>query len=360
MLPALLIASILYLGAWAKNSKVMYRIGLCAMFLFVVFRSTAISGYDASCYMIFFDSIPELSEFPWKFWDANFTYGYGWGYALLNSVAKTICGHYFCFQVLDTVLVFALLAAVLRKLKLDDREKCMFLFVYFCSKFIWYYFILLRQNIANLVIWYVFVGWEPVRKHKWLMYLKDFFFITVAVSFHSTAAFMYFAYPVFIIMNWVKEKWRVRIGIAVSLASIVATTYLMPWVWKAVVHIAGERYLTYAGWQVGGINIINYMLRIGYVLLILRFGKGFYKYRNSLNGSLLALAAGSVNVSFNVRFVEFFAVGYYSGVSHIKGYLKRQQRLTVFVLVYLLYIALLLQYILINNPKMIHYQMYTF
>lgn len=192
------------------------------------------------------------------------------------------------------------------------------------------------------------------------MYLKDFFFITVAVSFHSTAAFMYFAYPVFIIMNWVKEKWRVRIGIAVSLASIVATTYLMPWVWKAVVHIAGERYLTYAGWQVGGINIINYMLRIGYVLLILRFGKGFYKYRNSLNGSLLALAAGSVNVSFNVRFVEFFAVGYYSGVSHIKGYLKRQQRLTVFVLVYLLYIALLLQYILINNPKMIHYQMYTF
>lgn len=360
MIPALIIATVLYLGAWTKQSKKVYYLSMALMFMFVVFRSINISGYDSTSYMLFFDNIPTLDKFNWKFWDAEFMYGYGWGYALINSAAKSIIDNYFCFQVVDTTIVFVLLIIVINKLKLDYKEKCMFLFVLFCSKFIWYFFVLLRQNIANLITWYIFIDWESNRNHKWRKYARDIILILIATSFHSTVAFMFFAYPIFILMNRFSEKNRVRIAIAVALISTVITSYMMPFIWKIVVHVAGSRYMSYDGWGVGGINMINYTLRIVYVLLIMRFGKNFYKYNNSLNGSIMALLVGSINVTFNMRIIEYFAVGYYSGISHIKGYLKKQERMLVFIGVYGVYILFLLQYILVNNPKMIHYQIYPF
>ena len=133
----------------------------------------------------------------------------------------------------------------------------------------------------------------------------------------------------------------------------------MPFIWNTVGVVAGERYLSNVDHEVGGINFINYALRIIYLLLIFLFGKNYCKYENSLRGTALALIGGSVNDTFGTRLVEYFAVGYYCGMSHLKGYMKKQERGLIFFGIYLVYIAFLLQYILVNNPKMIQYQMYA-
>ena len=360
MLPALIIATLFYIGVWSKQSKYVYRLSFVLLYLFVVFRSTNISGYDSVSYMRFFDEIPTLNFFSWRFWETSFLFDYGWGYALINSIAKTIHDSYFFYQLFDTSLVFLLLFLVIRKLKLTYSEKCLFMFIFFCSKFLWYFFILLRQNIANLIVWYVFIDWEPNRNCKGLMYARDILLLLIATSIHSTAAFMLFAYPFFIIIQSVKDKIILRCTIICAVVFTIVSTYMMPLIWRVVIKVAGERYHTYDEWGVGGINPINYILRIAYVLLIYWYGKKYYKYKNSYETSAMAVVAGSLNVSFNVRFVEFFAIGYYSGMSHIKGFLQKQDRTWIMVGIYILYVTMLIQYILVNNPKMIDYQIFSF
>ncbi len=356
MIPALIIATVLYIGAWSKQSRMIYYLSIMLMFLFVALRNPDMCGYDSISYSVFFNSVPTLDDFNWKFWDSSFMYGYGWTYALLNSIAKTIYNNYFSFQIFDTIIVFSLLLLIIKKLKLKYSEKCFFMFVYFCSRFTWYFFILLRQNLANLLVWYVFVDWEPDRKHKWYKYLRDLMLIIIATSIHSTAAFAFVIYPVYIIMYKFKEKTIVKISIVFAIIITAVSSFIMPYIWNIVGMFSGERYLAYENWGAGGINIINYALRIAYLILILWKGRQFYKYRFSLNCTALALVVGGVNTTFNVRMVEYFAVGYYSAMSHIKGYFKGNQ--WVILGAYIIYILMLLQYIIVNNPEMINYRIY--
>lgn len=357
MLIAVLIATVLYIGAWSKQSKWCYRISLFMMFLFVALRNKSMDGWDSVSYEIYFNKSPTLLHFHWNPLGYESLYGYGWGYGLLNSISKTIFNNFYFFQFIDTFLVFILLIYLIHKMKLMDHEKCMFLFVFFCSRFIWYFFVLLRQNIANLICWIILAENDPDGKYTYKHFVKDAILICLAYSFHQTVIIFIPFYILFIVFSRKKQKDSLPIIVIGSAVFIsLASSFILPRVINLLANYSGEKYSSYLGQS--GFNYINYTIRIVYLLVIYFLERSEKNYELYLNSTAISVLLGAINSTAGVRAVEFFAVGYYGGMGVIQKNLNMDSQRILAPILYLVYIALLLQYIFVNNPALIDYKIF--
>lgn len=354
MIVAILIATVLYAGAWGRQSKKCYQISLLLMFLFVFFRNKNMSGTDYISYEIYFRNSPTLSGFYWNPLTYSSMYGYGWGYGLLNSLVKTVSDNYYALQIVDTFLVFALLIYVIYKLKINDNEKCMFLFVFFCTRFIWYFFILLRQNIANLICWIVLLGYDRNNQYNLKHLIKDIVLILIAYSFHQTTVIFVLAYLVYIIISQRDHsKYFPYLVTLVSVIITAVTSTLMPMIINVISGLSGDKYAGYIG--TGGLNYINYALRVAYLFVIFYLEKNEKSSSLYLNGTAIAVMLGAVNSDISVRAADYFAISYYGGMGVIRENSGIFLQKILFPLIYAGYMVILLQYILVNNPALMQY-----
>lgn len=357
------IATIFFVGAWAAQPKVCFRIGFISLFFCVLLRNQRLGGYDITSYQRFFESTPALTGFTKEFWNYHGLFDYGWGYGLLNSFSKTIWDNYFSFQIVDTLLVFLLLYYVLRKLEMDYQERCLFMFVYFCTKFLWFYFVLLRQNIADLLVWIVIIRCNSERIRKKRSILSDVILIFIASLFHSTAILNIGFYLVYLALWYIRnDQLKVYFTYIMSIAVYFLTSIIIPLVPKLLGAVAGERYGSVDYTMFGTSNILNYFLRFAYLYLIYKFGKtnDDNNREMSLNATIMAVLLGSVNTSYSYRILEYFAVGYYSGMAKMRTSLRRWGNVAIFAF-YFVFIAMLAQYIIVNKPLLINnYTIYDF
>ena len=141
------VATFIFLGYFYKKDKLWYIFSLLLLFCFSAFRDLSLGGWDAEFYSDYYHFVPPLTEFN------GFQGEYEIGYTLFNSFLKMFSGNYAFFQIVYTAVTLFLLHIVINKLEFNDSEKCLFLFVYFCYRYIWNTWVLLRQNFANLIVW---------------------------------------------------------------------------------------------------------------------------------------------------------------------------------------------------------------
>lgn len=355
----LAVATLFYIGAWSKQAKTCFWIGFILIFLFTMFRGIEMGGTDAIIYNNFFKEIvPRLGDMDLKFWNYSNVYNFGWGYTTLSSIAKTIWDNYFSFQILYTIVCFGLLLIILYKLELSYKQKCMFVFVYFCYMFFWYFWGLLRQNISNLLIWIVIVDWKKERERKWLYYLRDYMIMYVAYLFHSTAIICFVLYPIFILLQYMDDRKKAIVTIGISCVMFLFGQRLIPVILKYMVMLAGQRYEMYLDYAGGGSNIINFALRIGIVLFIFLKGNNLKKKENLFNASIIACIMGSLNISLAVRALEYFAIGNYGVIGFCGELFHGKSQKAVFMVVYLLFITILIRYLVVNGTYILNYSFF--
>lgn len=156
------IATLIFMGYFtSKNSDKYLNAMLCILFVFIALYNPYITGTDGRSYRAYFKgNIPTLFHF------SEYNHTYEIGYALLNSLAKTIHNDYFIFQLIYSFIAIFLLGLVLKKTKLADQEKILLLFVYFCYRFFQNNMEFLRQNIAILFIWLAVLSVNDITKKK--------------------------------------------------------------------------------------------------------------------------------------------------------------------------------------------------
>lgn len=231
----ILIATFIFLGFFYRKSSKWYITSLIILFIFTGFRDLSLGGSDAIIYRNFYENIvPNIYNLN------GFESKYGFGYTFLNSILKTINGNYLFFQICYASITILLIHLIIKKLKLLDNEKCLFLFVYFCYRYVWNTFVLLRQNIANLLIWLLvlyFCDW--VRKYR-----NSTFVILLANIFHSTAIFNFVLFPILVLLKKYKPISKAIFTTIVSIILLLYSDQIFGNILDVVIKFSGERYLS--------------------------------------------------------------------------------------------------------------------
>lgn len=313
MLIYLTIASIIYWGGFTRDPKLFYRAGICMITALSALRNIYIGGFDAFVYADIFRSTPVLSDLNLNDIDSE----YSPGYILLNSIIRTFSSDYETFQVVYVLLTMWLLVIIFRKLHLSYQEKCILLFSYFCFRFIWYEWVLLRQNLANIFFWlFIVMYYENRYSDNRKRYLYLVLMLLVPPLFHKSALLNIILVP----LAFYIEKTNIHVkrvvipilSVFVFIVSSALMNMLAPYI-----TMFGERYEHYsenaAMITSGTGNILNYMLRmVFYVVLLINWHKDDYKYKDLLiTLMVMVLLIGSVNFSSMNRVYEYYAIAMY-------------------------------------------------
>ena len=253
MLVYLFVIFILLLGSYSKNARPFYVITFFLIFVISAFREPSMSG-DFANYERIFNSSPFLKDF--------FSYGaeslsqYTVGYVFLNSMVKTLANDYRFFQIFHSFLGLLLLGVALSKLNLKSKDKCYILLTIFCFSFIWYFWNILRQNLANLLFWLFVIWYYKKSPHyclkTWIIILGGIF---IPSLFHSSGLINFVLFPLMILVGRIPPIARLRIIVPLSIAVYFLSSYLMAPLLSIMINLIGPRYELYVG-SLKGIAII--------------------------------------------------------------------------------------------------------
>lgn len=332
-----LLASFLFFGSFTKQAKYFYKISLVSLFALTALRNPTWGGYDSLSYIRIYNSVPKIQML------ANFKSDYAIGYIFLNSIVKTVFDNYILFQVVLAVITFALLYMIIEKSKLDDSEKCIFLFSYFCYRFMWNTWVTYRQNIANLIVWlFMLCFWEKREKKNELILIGG---STAACVFHSSAVVNLFLIPCARIV----EKWKVKMRMIV-----VAITSVFLWlfgnrIFSMILNFAAElvdsRYKMYGMSSVGTSNIINYIFRLLLFLwMSIIYDKSKYKYKSlAISALSIMVILGSLSSELMNRVYEYYAIGLYLTFAICLSAFHGKSRLVAAIIYYVVMIIILVR-----------------
>lgn len=343
MIYYIIMATILFLGYFYHKDAKWYRVCLLLLFAFTGFRNTDLGGTDAYFYKVFFTNVPDI------FHVIGYDSAYGIGYTLLNSIVKTFTSDYLIYQIVYTGVILLLLNEVIKRLNMKYNEQCLFLFVYFCYRYIWSSFVTLRQNIANLIIWLIVLIFYDIKKKK---YLKAEVGVGISCLFHSTSVFN----TIFILVYDYIKKTPLKIRmVGTIILSIAIAFFSKPFVTvilNVVVKYAGNRYLGYSdSIQLTDINLMNFTIRLAMVILIgVFFEKIRYEKKEEIyNASIVATLLGSIRVALATRFYEYFAIGLYGSFVMLLRALDRRSKIIYLLFLYAAMMAILVRFLLITD-----------
>lgn len=331
------VATFLFLGYFYKKDRLWYIFSLLLLFCFSAFRDLSLGGWDAKYYSDYYYSVPPLTAYN------GFQSKYEIGYTLFNSFLKIFSGSYAFFQIVYTAVTLFLLHIVINKLEFNDSEKCLFLFVYFCYRYIWNTWVLLRQNFANLIVWMLIFSVFSLKGKKWI---GVFIAIIISALFHSTAIFNLILFPFMLLIKKVNPK---IILIFTTILSIIlyffGSTY-MEKIFEIVTRFAGDRFEKYAN-DDAGINAVNLLLRLSVMWLIgLNIERINYKYIKEVFVAIaISVVLGSINVSIVVRFYEYYAIGVYVGIVTLIKIFRKKDSAMIAIGIYLLMVIILIRYL---------------
>ena len=323
MLPYIVIASVIYWGAFTKTPKVFYTLGIIIITCFSAFRNIELGGFDALNYERIFMYTPPLQYITTE----NLFEDYSAGYILLNSLIRTFSSDYVDFQIVYVLITMGLLVTIFHKLNITYRDKCILLFSYFCFRFLWYEWVLLRQNLANLIFWLFAVLYYIERsKGSRLRYLYLVLAILVPTQFHTSAYLNIVLLPIALYLERTAMHIKRNIIPVLSVLIFAASTVIMHVV-APYITMFGDRYEHYSESAMttdGSGNIVNYIMRmVFYITLLKNWDWDNYKYKNFiLTFMIMVLLIGSINFSSANRVYEFYAIALYVTFSFSIDYYK--------------------------------------
>ncbi len=337
MLIYITLATMLFLGGFAKQSKKIYKCSLIALLLLTAFRKPDWGGFDSIVYMNQFSKVPTLNKLH------GFQSDYGIGYILLNSISKTITDNYIFFQVLLAVITIILLNLVIEKAELTDSEKCFFLFSYFCYRFMWNTWVTYRQNIANLIVWLLIVSCWKKRTVKGNVVLIGG--SSAASVFHSSAWANFILIPGAKIIEKISVKKRM---ILLSCASIFLWIFGGK-IFQSVLSYAmtkiDSRYGMYALATLGTSNVVNYIFRLlAFLWLCYAYKNLKYEMKDvALSTLAIMLLLGSLQSELMLRIYEYYAIGLYLTLATCISYFKGRSKIIAAVIFYLVMMVILIR-----------------
>lgn len=360
MIYIIIIVSIFFIGALVeKESKYFYALGIVTLFILILFRSLETSTYDGVAYQIYFKEIvPSLESFDYKFWAYSDRYHYGYGYALLNALAKSIYDNFFTFQVLYTVISFVLLWLVTNEVNKQYSSRCMFMFVYCCYMYFWYSTQLLRQYMAILMIWLAILYYSQCKNNSFY-WVKFVFLVGVGYLFHDSALLAGIAFSIFLILQKINDKFKVYFITLFSIVFMIFGSGLIKYIIKLACFVLDEKYLMWLT-DIRPSSGVNFIFRL-VLLWILYLNKE--KLENSniyLNAACLAVLIGCINSSAAVRMLEYYAIGYYGGMAQFKNFWSGSNRKIVMPICYIVFVIVLYHTISHNLTNLMDYHFYEF
>jgi hypothetical protein len=216
-------------------------------------------------------------------------------------------------------------------------------------------FIILRQNIANMIIWYAL--------------LSGFGLIIVIISVYLAAQFHVTAYANIVtgcIYKWI-EKIDIRkiyiVTMIISFVLLFSSTSTINNIINNFISFAGEKYTKYiiSDEYVVGFNEIYYLLRIAF------FGLFYWTYdtlEESNKKSLFCISAiavilGSINVDIFSRFMEFYMIGIYAFMAiSYKAFRRESQKYYLIILYLAMMVIMIRQLNIYGDGHLLNYKLF--
>lgn len=323
MIVYIIIILILLIGSYSSNSKGYYRVALGALLIISAFRDPTMAGDFPNYERIFNDSPFFMNLISYE---ADGLSEYTFGYILLNSISKSIVNEYWLFQILYSIISILLLSLVFSKLRLKNKEKCYILLALFCFSFIWYFWNILRQNLANLLYW-LFLIWYFANRPCYNIRncLIIFCGLFIPSLFHSSALINFILFPIMIIVGRIPAQTRIKIFVPISFTIYMLSSYVFGPLLNIMVNIIAPRYEMYIDASAGNGNIINYLLKLSFFIMFsINYDKENYRYKKLVLDTLtMVILISSVNQELINRVYEYYAIGLYLSFGFVSHYFRK-------------------------------------
>ena len=359
------IATILFIGVFARQnqSKIIYYTGLLCLFIITAFRDPSLGGWDAIIYQRFYQAVPMLSELT------NHSQPYAIGYTFLNSLIKSMGCNYIGFQIIYSLISLILLELVIRALELSDNQKCLFLFSYFCYRFIWNTWVTYRQNIANLIFWLFLTllykeiqNWQEKKEIKgetktttYSSKIRITYLMVLTVLcpslFHSSGLVNIIVLPIILLLPKISNRKKTIWVPIISLALYFFGTPLYSYLITLLNRFVDSRYSMYGIAVTASSNTINYFFRLAFFLILsIRSESASHRF-NQLFFDLMTVMVivGSINAELVTRMYEFYALGLYASMSLFLDNFTINSRKMAGVLFYIAMLIILVRFVLITD-----------
>ena len=346
MLMYICIVVILFMGTFTKQAKWFYYSGVALLWMMMAFRHIDMGGYDALFYQEFFDEVPPI----WGLY--NYDSNYTWAYTLLNSFVKTLSDQYIVYQIIYSTIAFAILCKLLNKALLNYKEKCLFMLFFYCFRYMWDMWVILRQNMADLIFWmFSFVLYSLWRNHKndktAMKALLICFTVLLPAGFHSSGWVNLLVLPLLYYMQKinVKTKTVVITVVSISLYFILSPSFVEI---LNVISMIDTRYSVYANSDSSG-NTMYYILRlVFFIFFACNYQRLSHRYKDYFFDMMgIMVIVGSINAPIIVRFVDYYAIGLYGLGACLPSLFAPSSRLPVLVVYGILLICLLYRFLLV-------------
>lgn len=349
------IALFLLLGCVVKQSKAMYQFGLFTLLILSALRNPDLGGTDALVYQEYFRLVPNIFEYR-----GFQAYGFAIGYGVLNSIVKTFSNDYIAFQIVYSIICLVLLNKIVELLELQENEKCLFVFCYFCFHFIWNTWVTNRQNIADLIYWLLLILiYKSIGGNRKKTFFLSVLAIFLPTLFHSSAWVNVVFLPVLFLLN--KTHWKVKmIGtISLSLVLFVFGRNLYNFLISITAAFIDDYYSVYTLDQSQS-SSLNYLLRLSFFLLFCwRYAVEKYKYKTAiLDITALMVIIGSVTSVATTRMYEYYAIGLYTCMALIPRSFSKKSKLFAVLLLGVAMLVILAQFLISFDQG--HFLNYSF
>lgn len=333
-------ALFLFAGSLSKSKDIMYKIGFIWIFFLAAFRNPLLGGSDYYEYSAYFKAVPNLLN-----WSSMTQSYFEVGYRFLNSIVKLFSNEYILFQIVYSIIVFILFYRVIRELELNDFERCVFIFSFFCFHYIWDMWVILRQNIADLIFWILVI---LIYKHPEFEQRKKIILVVMAVViptlFHKTAVVNSILLPIMWLLGKIPSKKRLVI---VPIVSILLYEFGNP-IYNFAVNL-GTTYLraSYANYGTTASSFINYIIRLFFfVLFAWHYDREHCVQKKVVLDSLtMMVLIGSFNNIVTTRLYEYYAVGLYASMALFLNSFKKSSRKVVYPIYGMVMIFIMMRFI---------------
>lgn len=346
MLMYICVAFILFMGTFTKQAKWFYYLGVLFLWTMMAFRHIDMGGFDAVFYQKFFDEVPPI----WSLY--NYDSNYTWAYTLLNSLVKTLSDQYIVYQIIYSIIAFSILCHLLDKTALNYKEKCLFILFFYCFRYMWDMWVILRQNMADLIFWsFSFVLYDLWKNHKENKTVMKICCICLAIllpaGFHSSGWLNLLILPLLYYMQKINVETKT---IVIILVSLLLYYILSPSFGDIlnIISMLDTRYNMYANSDSSG-NFIYYIFRLAvFVIFAINYQRISYQYKDYFFDMMgLMVLVGSINAPIIVRFVDYYAIGLYGLGACIPSLFAPSNRLPVLAVYGILLVGLLYRFLLI-------------
>ena len=351
----ILIALLLFAGVVSKQGKRIYKIGLFCLFFISAFRAIELGGTDVYNYQSFYEEVPTIFHL------SGFESRYTIGFTVLCAFIKSFSSSYLVFQFVYAGISIFLLNKVVKTLELGGDQECLFLFSYFCLRFIYFSWVAYRQNIANLLFWFFLaalykeIGEDNnsggcVPSGKWKKVFLIICILFIPPLFHSSA----WANTVLLLIQFCLNKLGYNFKkLFVPVLSVVIYfigTTVFP-VLLDIMCTIDSRYLMYNGVITLRGNTIYYILRFAFLILFFMYYQSErYRLKNMFMDSLcLMVLLGSINMEIMSRIFEYYAVGLYGVMALCLNYFNSKCRRLAMIIYFAGFFIIFVRFLLITD-----------